>query len=65
MFGAVAKTDTDLEALIRRRLDAVGRTKETVLTAFTDGGPRLQRILLDAGVPRLPIGTVARLGVRL
>jgi DUF1365 family protein len=35
-FGAVAKTDTDLEALIRRSVDTVGRTKETVLTALTD-----------------------------
>src|SRR3982750_304635 len=38
-FGAVAKTDTDLVALIRGNLDAVGRTKNTVLTAFTDGRP--------------------------
>jgi putative transposase len=33
----VAKTGTDLAALIRGSLDAVGRTKDTVLTAFTDG----------------------------
>jgi hypothetical protein len=65
VFGAVAKTDTDLEALIRRSLDTVGRTKETMLTTFNDGCPRLRRVLLDAGVPGLPIGTVARLGVRL
>src|SRR4051794_33351527 len=30
VFGAAAKTDTDLAALIRGGLDAVGRTKETV-----------------------------------
>jgi hypothetical protein len=51
----VAKTDTDLAGLIRRSLDAVGRTEGTVLTAFTDGCPGLRRILLDAGIERLPI----------
>src|SRR5918998_3188214 len=55
VFGAVAKTDTDLAALIRRSLDAVGRTEGTVLTAFTDGCPGLRRLLLDAGVEGLPI----------
>jgi hypothetical protein len=55
VFGAVAKTDTDLAALIRGSLDAVGRTKETVLSAFTDGCPGLRRILLDAGITELPI----------
>src|SRR3954451_13016078 len=34
VFGAVAKTDTDLAALIRRSLNTVGRTDATVLTAF-------------------------------
>ncbi|HEX6011246.1 MAG TPA: hypothetical protein VFY87_05445, partial [Geminicoccaceae bacterium] len=55
VFGAVAKTDTDLAALIRGGLDAVGRTKETVLSAFTDGCPGLRRLLLDAGITELPI----------
>jgi hypothetical protein len=55
VFGAVAKTDTDLAGLIRHSLDAVGRTEGTVLTAFTDGCPGLRRILLDAGVEGLPI----------
>jgi hypothetical protein len=50
VFGAVARTDTDPAALIRRGLDAVGRTEGTALTAFTDGCPRLRRILLEAGV---------------
>ena len=49
VFGAVAKTDTDLAELIRSSLDAVEHTKDTVLTAFTDGCPGLRRILLDAG----------------
>ena len=55
VFGAVAKTETDLAALIRGNLDAVGRTRDTALTAFTDGCPGLRRILLDAGVNGLPI----------
>jgi len=50
VFGAVAKADTDIRALIRRNLDAVGRTEGTALTAFTDGCPGLRRILADAGV---------------
>ena len=54
VFGAVAKADTDLQALIRRNLDAVGRTKDTVLTAFTDGCPGLRRILADVGVTAPP-----------
>jgi hypothetical protein len=55
VFGAVAKTDTDPAALIRRSLDAVGRTEGTGLTAFTDGCPRLRRILIRAGVEELPV----------
>ncbi len=55
VFGAVAKADTDIRALIRRNLDAVGRTKDTALTAFTDGCPGLRRILADAGVVGPPI----------
>jgi hypothetical protein len=37
--GAVAKAVTDIKMLISRTLDAVGRTEDTVLTAFTDGCP--------------------------
>jgi hypothetical protein len=55
VFGAVAKTDTDPAALIRRSLDAVGRTEGTVLTAFTDGCSGLRRLVLAAGVDGLPI----------
>jgi hypothetical protein len=36
VFGAVAESDTDVKVLIGRSLDAVGRTEDTVLTAFTD-----------------------------
>ncbi len=55
VFGAVAKAGTDIEALIRRNLDAVGRTGDTALTAFTDGCPGLRRILADAGVTTPPM----------
>jgi hypothetical protein len=65
VFGAVARTDTDLAALIRGKLDAVGRTKNTVLTAFTDGCPGLRRILLDAGIDGLPILDWFHLAMRL
>ena len=41
VFGAVAKADTDLSALIRRSLRTVGRTDDTEVTAFTDGCPGL------------------------
>src|ERR671917_192838 len=55
VFGAVAKTETDPAALIRRSLDASGRTEGTALTAFTDGCPGLRGILLKAGVDGLPV----------
>jgi hypothetical protein len=41
--------------LIRRNLGVVGRTEDIALTAFTDGCPRLRRILADAGVAGPPI----------
>ena len=54
VFGAVAKAGTDIRAVICRSLDAVGRTEDTALTAFTDGCPGLRRILADAGVTTPP-----------
>src|SRR3954447_7466982 len=65
VFGAVAKTDTDLAGLIRRSLDAVGRTEGTALTAFTDGCSGLRRILLDAGIAGLPILDWFHIAMRL
>ena len=55
VFGAVAKAETDLSALIRRNLRAVGRTDDTEVTAFTDGCPGLRSILVDAGITTPPI----------
>ena len=50
MFGAVARSDTDIVALIRRALDALGRTSETAITGFTDGCSGLRSILANAGI---------------
>ncbi len=55
VFGAVAGSDTDIKMLIRRNLEAVGQTKDTALTAFTDGCAGLRRILADAGVAEPPM----------
>src|SRR6266571_3018122 len=55
VFGAAAKADTDITALIRRNLQSVGRTADTEVTAFTDGCSGLRSILADAGVTKPPI----------
>lgn len=65
VFGAVAKAETDFEELIRKNLDAVGGTKDSVLTAFTDGCPGLRRILADAGVTKRPMLDWFHIGMRL
>ncbi len=65
VFGAVAKADTDLQALIRCNLDAVGNGKDTALTAFTDGCPGLRRILADAGVTTWPMLDWFHIAMRL
>jgi hypothetical protein len=65
VFGAVVKTDTDLKELIRRALDAVGRTAETIVTAFTDGCSGLRRILADAGVTETPMLDWFHIAMRL
>ena len=65
VFGAVAKTDTDVKVLICRSLDVVGRAEDTVLSAFTDGCAGLRRILADAGISELPILDWFHIGMRL
>ena len=65
VFGAVAKSGTDIAALIRRTLDTVGRTGDTELTAFTDGCPGLRAILADAGVTGRPILDWFHISMRL
>jgi hypothetical protein len=65
VFGAVAKAETDIKVLIRRSLDAVGRTEDTVLTAFTDGCSGLRRVLADAGVAEAPMLDWFHIAMRL
>jgi hypothetical protein len=65
VFGAVVRADTDIKALICRNLDAVGRTEDTILTAFTDGCPGLRGILADAGVTKSPMLDWFHIAMRL
>ena len=65
VFGAVANAGTDIVALIRRTLDALGCTGATALTAFTDGCSGLRAILAAAGVTGPPIADWFHLAMRL
>jgi hypothetical protein len=65
VFGAVARTDTDIAVLIRRSLETVGRTAGTELTAFTDGCPGLRSILAHAGITNPPILDWFHIAMRL
>lgn len=65
VFGAVARSDTDIAVRIRRCLDAVGRTAKTAVTAFTDGCAGLRSILRNAGVPKRPIADWFHIAMRL
>ena len=65
VLGATARAGTDIAALVRRALDAVGRTGETALTAFTDGCSGLRSILAAAGITEPPIADWFHLSMRL
>ena len=65
VFGAVANAGTDIVALIRGTLDALGRTSATALTAFTDGCSGLRAILAAAGIAGPPIADWFHLAMRL
>jgi hypothetical protein len=65
VFGSVVIAGTDSKVLINRNLDAVGRTGETELTAFTDGGSGLRNILADADVTTAPFLDGFHIGMRL
>ena len=54
VFGAVARSDTDIAALARRALQTMGRTSDTALTASTDGCPGPHAILAAAGAASPP-----------
>jgi hypothetical protein len=64
-FASVAKTETDIAALIRRNLETVGRAAETELTAFTDGCPGLRSVLVKAGCEKAPIADWFHIAMRL
>jgi hypothetical protein len=65
VFGAVAKSDTNILALIGRNLEMMGRNGETKLSAFTDGCSGLRSILRDAGVTDPPILDWHHIAMRL
>src|SRR5690349_8318527 len=65
VFAAVARTDTEIETLIRRRLAEVGQTTDTALTAFTDGCPGLRSILAEAGIAEPPFLDWFHIAMRL
>jgi hypothetical protein len=65
VFGAVVRADTDIVALIGRKLEAVGRNGDTELTGFTDGCPGLRSILATAGVANPPILDWFHIAMRL
>jgi len=65
VFSAVARTDTDTAALIRRSLETVGQTADTVVSAFTDGCAGLCSILTAAGVTKPPIADWFHIAMRL
>jgi hypothetical protein len=65
VFAAVAKTDTQIEALIRRSLKEIGQTADTTLTAFTDGCPGLRAILAEAGIAEPPFLDRFHIAMRL
>jgi hypothetical protein len=65
VFGSIVRAGTDIKVLINRNLDAVGRSRETGLTAFTDGCSGRRNILADAGVTTAPFLDWFHIGMRL
>jgi hypothetical protein len=65
VFGAVARAETDITALIQQALETVGRTDTTKVTAFTDGCPGLRMVLANAGVTKPPILDWFHIAMRL
>jgi hypothetical protein len=65
VFGAVARAETDITALIQQTLETVGRTDTTEVTAFTDGCPGLRTVLANVGVTKPPILDWFHIAMRL
>jgi hypothetical protein len=65
VFGAVARAETDITALIQRTLETVGHADTTKVTAFTDGYPGLRAVLANAGAAKPPILDGFHIAMRL
>jgi hypothetical protein len=65
VLGAITRAETDITVLIRRTLEAVGRTDTTEVTAFTDGCPGLRTVLVNAGVTKPPLLDWFHIAMRL
>jgi hypothetical protein len=65
VFGAVARAETDITALIQQTLQTLGRTDTTEVTAFTDGCPGLRTVLANVGVTKPPILDWFHIAMRL
>jgi hypothetical protein len=65
VFAGVASSNTDIADLIRRNLEAVGRTSATTVTAFTDGCSGLVPILAAAGITQRPVADWFHIAMRL
>ena len=65
VFAGVASSNTDIADLIRRNLEAIGRTSATPVTAFTDGCSGLVPILAAAGITQRPVADWFHIAMRL
>lgn len=65
VLGAVARAETDITGLLRRSLEALGRSEATEMTAFTDGCSGLQAVLSDVGITGPPILDWHHIAMRL
>jgi hypothetical protein len=65
VFAAVSGARPGIEAALNSGLEAVGRVKDSAITAFTDGDPCLRNILSDSGICAKPILDWFHIGMRL
>jgi hypothetical protein len=65
VFGAVARAETDITAVLQKILETVGRTATTKVTAFTDGCQGLRAVLTNVGITKPPILDWFHIAMRL
>jgi hypothetical protein len=65
VLSAVTRAETDINVLIQRSLETLGRTDTSEVTAFTDGCPGLRMVLTNAGVTKPPILDWFHIAMRL